>query len=92
MTVDCRSRIVRAWDLPSHGPDMSSKKARRRARRKREREEQRRSKMNPATRFILGIALAIVLTLVWGFVFGDFGPGEPPWPGAVWSPLHGHWH
>lgn len=72
---------------------MSSKKARRRKRRKKEKEERRGTKLNPAIVFMLGIAVAIVLTVVWVWVFGDpSGPGEPPWPGAVWSPSHGHWH
>ena len=71
---------------------MSSKKARRRARRKQEREE-RRSKLNPVTLMVLGMGLAILLTVVGALVFGTgAGQGEPPWPGAVWSPSHGHWH
>ena len=72
---------------------MSSKKARRRKRRKREEEERRQSKRNPVTIFMLSIAVAIVLTAVVMWVFGDAaGAGEPPWPGAVWSSSHGHWH
>lgn len=72
---------------------MSSKKARRRKRRKKEEEERRRSNLSPVTLFILAIGVAIVLTAVGAWLFGDpLGPGEPPWPGAVWSPSHGHWH
>ncbi len=72
---------------------MSSKKARRRSRRKVEEEERSHSRLNPATVFILGIAAAIVLTVLvaWG-LRGSPGPGDPPRPGAVWSAEHGHWH
>lgn len=69
---------------------MSSKKARRR---KRQEQRQRPRKRNPATLFILGIALALLLLAVGALVFGNrSGAGDPPWPGAVWSAEHGHWH
>ena len=71
---------------------MSSKKARRRERRKQEEEEGRRSGLNPVTVFIVSIALAILLMTAGVMLFGGSGPGEPPWPGAVWSSSHGHWH
>ena len=49
--------------------------------------------MNPALAFALVIAAVIGLTLGGVMLFGDrSGPGDPPWPGAVWSPAHGHWH
>ncbi len=83
-------------DKPLHseqGREMSSKKARRRNRQKVEEEERRRRKLNPATVFLLGIAAVVLLTalVAWG-LGGPSGPGEPPWPGAVWSASHGHWH
>jgi hypothetical protein len=34
--------------------------------------------------------LALVLTVIVTVVFVD--REEPPWPGAVWSSPHGHWH
>lgn len=71
---------------------MSSKKARRRKRKQQEQERGGR-KLNPATVFILSIAIAILLTVGSVIAFTDrSGPGQPPWPGAVWSPDHGHWH
>lgn len=73
---------------------MSSKKDLRRKRREKEREEkQSRGSLNPAWKFIIGIALTLAL-LTGGYMLlgGGGGPGEPPWPGAVWSPAHGHWH
>lgn len=68
---------------------MSSKKARRK---KLEEETQDRSRrrLSPATLFILGIGLAVLLTVVGSVIFGD--GDEPPFPGAVWSAQHGHWH
>ena len=72
---------------------MSSKKARRRDRRKAEDEERGRRKVDPVTVFIVGIAAAIVLTVLVTWVLGGpSGPGDPPWPGATWSASHGHWH
>ncbi len=68
---------------------MSSKKARRRKLQKQTQDRSRRA-VSPAILFILGIGLAVVLTVVGTAVFGD--REEPPWPGAVWSDQHGHWH
>ena len=71
---------------------MSSKKQLRK-RRQEEEKASPRSKVNPAVLFIAGIAV-VVLGLVVGVAVsgGESGPGEPPFPGAVWSPAHGHWH
>lgn len=72
---------------------MSSKKKLRRRQRTAQKEQARQGKANPAWLFILGIVLVIGLTLGGVAIFGDrSGPGDPPWPGAVWSPAHGHWH
>lgn len=70
---------------------MSSKKQLRRKRQK-EQEEGPRNKTNPAVLFILGIGAVVLLMVVGVYLFGDAGPGDPPWPGAVWSSAHGHWH
>ena len=68
---------------------MSSKKARRRKLRE-EAQDRSRRKLSPATLFILGIGLALVLTAVGGLFFWD--RDTPPRPGLVWSEEHGHWH
>ncbi len=71
---------------------MSSKKARRKKRQEQE-QNRRRSGLSPATLFILGIGVAMLLTVVAAVVLVDRSDrGEPPWPGAVWSAAHGHWH
>ena len=72
---------------------MSSKKALRKQRRKAEKEEEKKKGMNPALLFILAIGVAVLVTLGVSFaVGGSSAPGDPPWPGAVWSDAHGHWH
>ena len=63
----------------------------RRARREQAETEKARAKVNPATLFILSIAL-VVLVFAVAFFFLREDPGLPPWPGAIWSPLHEHWH
>jgi hypothetical protein len=67
---------------------MSSKKTRRRQARAR---QERKPRVNPATLFILFVAAALLALGVAAMVLGD-GRGDPPHPGAVWSPEHGHWH
>ena len=69
---------------------MSTKKQLRRERMEKE-AQGKRAKMNPATMFMLSVAVAVVVLGAVAFFFGT-GVGEPPWPGAVWSPEHGHWH
>ena len=70
---------------------MSSKKARRKERQEKQREERtRRGKLNPVTLFMLGIGAALVITVLVTVFLVD--RGAAPWPGAVWSEPHGHWH
>ena len=68
---------------------MSSKKARRR-KLEEQAQDASRTRLSPVTLFILGIGLALLLTVVGSVILGD--RGEPPFPGAVWSAQHGHWH
>ena len=74
---------------------MSSKKAERKKRQERERQRRGR-KRNPAVLFILAVGVGLALLVGGALLFGDptsSGPqGDPPYPGAVWSPEHGHWH
>lgn len=72
---------------------MSSKKARRRKRQANQEKEGGRGKLNSANIFILVMGLALVVIIVGAVVLGGSGAtGDPPWPGAVWSASHGHWH
>jgi hypothetical protein len=73
---------------------MSSKKARHKERQHQEQEEsRRRGRLSPATLFILTIGIALLATVVVALGFTDrSGRGAPPYPGAVWSEPHGHWH
>jgi len=68
---------------------MSSKKARRRKVQEQALADNRKG-LSPVTIFILGIGLALALVVGGVVVFGD--REEPPYPGAVWSAEHGHWH
>jgi hypothetical protein len=71
---------------------VSTKKQLRRARREQAQVAKERAKVNPTVLFIASIAaVVLVLGVVAFFVRGE-GPGEPPWPGAIWSDQHGHWH
>ena len=76
------------------GASMSSKKARRKERLEQERARGiSRRGVSPVTLFIVGVGLAVLLTIVVSFGLGDRSDrGESPWPGAVWSAAHDHWH
>ena len=69
---------------------MSSKKQRRQERRRQEREGGASSR-NPVTMFIIAIGVALIVVTAIALVVRE-SPGEPPFPGAVWSDAHGHWH
>lgn len=72
---------------------MSSKKARRKQRREKQEQEGRQGKRSPVTLFIVGLGVAVLLTIAASLVFVDRSDrGDPPWEGAVWSEAHGHWH
>jgi hypothetical protein len=77
--------------IQSQGGPVSSKKQLRRARQAQEQEEKQRSKVNPVWMFLASIAAVVVVVGVAMFFFGP-ERGAPPWPGAVWSAQHGHWH
>jgi hypothetical protein len=47
--------------------------------------------MNPATMFLLSVVAVVVVLGLVAFVFRSEGD-RPPFPGAVWSVEHGHWH
>ena len=68
---------------------MSSKKARRRKDQEQAQDRSRRT-ISPAIKFILAIGLALALVVLGTVILGD--REEPPFPGAVWSAQHGHWH
>ena len=68
---------------------MSSKKARRRKDQEQAQDRSRRT-LSPVILFMLGIGLAVALVVLGAVIFGD--REEPPFPGAVWSEQHGHWH
>ena len=72
--------------------EMSSKKARRRERRE-QNQVAARGRLSPATLFILSVGFAMLVTVLVAVVLTDRPDrGEPPFPGAVWSNAHGHWH
>jgi hypothetical protein len=67
---------------------MSSKKQLRR-----ERQQQKgttKPRLNPVSIFLLSIAALLLVVGVIGSLRGS--SREPPWPGAMWSEAHGHWH
>lgn len=70
---------------------MSSKKQLRRVRREHTEEVKQHSKYNPATLFMVAVVGAVIVLGVFAFFFRSEADA-PPWPGAVWSPEHGHWH
>jgi len=69
---------------------MSTKKQLRRERRRRQDETKVGKRMNPATLFIVGVAAALIVLGTFAFFFR--GDARPPFPGAVWSVEHRHWH
>lgn len=70
---------------------MSTKKQMRRERAEQGRKLQEERRRSPVALFLWSIAAVLILAGVAGFLMrGDHG--EPPWPGAVWSEAHGHWH
>jgi hypothetical protein len=71
---------------------MSSKKSVRKQ--KKEAAQARSAAKGDSSRRLLvyvGLALALVVVAAF-FLRGSNAPGDPPWPGAVWSQAHGHWH
>jgi hypothetical protein len=70
---------------------MSSKKQLRRERREKTEQVKQRSKVNPATVFMIGVVAAVLVMGVFAFFFQS-DTNRPPFPGAVWSPEHNHWH
>jgi hypothetical protein len=68
---------------------MSSKKQIRRKRRE-QRAATRSKGINPAKVFILVMVGLVVAIGVVALIVG--GGSQPPRPGMVWSPEHGHWH
>lgn len=78
-----------AWILPP----MSSKKARRKQRREQNQEQAGRRSFSPVTIFLIGIGVALLLIVAASVAFSDrSSEGDPPFPGAVWSAAHDHWH
>jgi hypothetical protein len=70
---------------------MSTKKQLRRERQEQDRKREEASKRNPVPTLLLSIAAILLVVGVIGyFLRGDREP--PPWPGAVWSEAHQHWH
>lgn len=71
---------------------MSSKKQLRRKRKQEKAEAARTKGVNPATAFIVIVLVAFVIVGLVAVLRGGPDVGPPPWPGAVWSAEHGHWH
>lgn len=71
---------------------MSSKKQLRRKRREARAEAARKQRVNPATMFLVVVLSLIVILGVVAVLSNREDVGPPPWPGAVWSAEHGHWH
>jgi hypothetical protein len=83
---------MRQWSRSeSQEAPVSSKKQLRRVRQAKEQVEKERNKMNPVWMFLFSIAAVVAVVGVLTFFFGP-DHGEPPFPGAVWSTLHQHWH
>jgi hypothetical protein len=60
----------------------------------RERQRQKgttKARLSPVSIFVLSIvALLLVVGVIGSLVGSDLPP--PPWPGAIWSETHGHYH
>jgi hypothetical protein len=69
---------------------MSTKKQHRRERLEQERLRTEERKRNPLPIFLWSIAVVLLVAGAIGFVVRQ--DREPPWPGAVWSEAHQHWH
>jgi CHASE3 domain sensor protein len=68
---------------------MSSKKQLRRKRRE-QRAATRSRRINPAQALILVVVGLVIMIGVVALIVGQ--RAQPPRPGMVWSPEHGHWH
>ena len=68
---------------------MSSKKQLRRERQQKK-EGTTKPRLSPVSIFLLSIAALLIVVVVIGSLTGE--NREPPWPGAMWSEAHGHWH
>jgi hypothetical protein len=69
---------------------MSTKKQLRRERLEQDRKRGEERKRNPVPLFLWSIAVVLLMAGAIGFLVR--GNREPPWPGAVWSEAHRHWH
>ena len=67
---------------------MSSKKKLRRERQ--QKKDTTKPRLSPVSIFLLSIAALLLVVGVLGSLLGS--NREPPWPGAMWSEAHGHWH
>ena len=68
---------------------MSSKKQLRRERQQQQ-DTTPKPRFSPVSIFLLSIAALVLVAGVIGSLVGT--DREPPWPGAMWSEAHGHWH
>jgi hypothetical protein len=60
---------------------------------RRERQRQKgttKARLSPVSIFVLSIVALLLVVGVIGSLVGS--NREPPWPGAIWSEAHGHYH